>query len=70
MMESPNNNFCDEGAKPPTPLFASKYAATPDAGTAPRNAPPGFYLEIPYVNKPMSYLIRDVSKICFFMSQG
>jgi hypothetical protein len=40
--------FMYEGAKPPTPLFASKYAATPDAGTAPRNAPPEFCSEIPY----------------------
>jgi hypothetical protein len=41
--------FIYEGAKPPTPLFASKYAATPDAGTAPRNAPPEFYSDISWM---------------------
>jgi hypothetical protein len=34
------------GAKPPTPLFASKYAATPDAELLPRNAPNEFYSDI------------------------
>ena len=34
----------------PSPLrryLLRKYAATPDAGTAPRNAPPEFYSDIP-----------------------
>ena len=41
--------FTYEGAKPPTPLFASKYAATPEAGLRPRNAPPEFYSDIPRI---------------------